>query len=309
MIRYIKRPFHHLLNASLPLLPDFRVVNNCINHLQYFRCQRKTINENQLNDITEYIFTRKNSPSLSNYGYFVDKDLVKQMIASLLGPNLVIPTLGVYRTIAELETFSCNTPYIVKPTHMSAKLIIKQSGSLTKPELKECQKWLGSSYFKHTREYNYRFLEPKVIIEPLIKLNGDIPPDYKFFVINKTCQLIQVDSNRFSEHKRDFYTANWDKLPIKLKYPNATEVMPRPDNLEEMVNIAEKIGGMFGFSRIDLYDTDDGIRFGEITLTPNNASQRFEPASVAKALYQEILRSRTASPDVVAPRPVKELAF
>ncbi len=273
----------------LQLIPDSRVMNHLINQLNHFRLHGRFMVRGRLSDINDYIFSIKNSPYSASYGFFIDKETVKSFVASVFGERYIIPTLGVFRDVAALSSFDYPTAYVVKPTHMSQKVLFKDGGRLTPQELQQCGKWLKYSYFARTRQYNYRFLEPKIIIEPFVGENGKVPPDFKFFVVNGKCQLIQVDYGRFADRSSDFYDPDWNKLDIQMGFGNSPYYLNVGDALEHMKELAEKIGACFEFIRVDLYLTEQGIKFGEYTFTPG---LRFEPAELGKAMYTKILAAK-----------------
>jgi TupA-like ATPgrasp len=271
-------------------LPDWHWMNVAISHIQHFRFHKKIVSPKNTRCLNDLIFLRKISPRMGNYGYFVDKDLVKSLVSTMLGSEYLIPTLGCYNNKEALATFKHDQPYIVKPTHMSSKVLIKkQGGPLTPDEVNECASWLKESQFRRTREYNYRLLEPKLIIEPLVQFEGSIPKDYKFFVIHGKFAVVQVDSTRHEGHKRDFYDRNWNHLALKVVHSNSGQIFPKPREWEKMVELAEKLGSIFDFVRVDFYETDDGIKFGEITLTPGNGREGYNPKSFGEGLYQKVL--------------------
>ena len=269
----------------LPKTYFFISLRNYISHFKnhgYFPLKKK------MQYLNDYLFFLKNSPSSTKYGFFIDKDSVKRFISAFLGEKYVIPTLGVFDDIEKLKDFSFSDKYVVKPTHMSGRIIIKDNGSLNKEELNLAQKWLKENYGKISRECCYMNLNPKILIESFISYKGEVPFDYKFFIVNGKCELIQVNMNRFTDPKLNLYDRYWNLLDLQFVYPNSPEVLPRPDNLEEMLEISEKVGSLFPFVRVDLYITDQGIRFGELTFVPAAGLAIFKPKEFEAKLYEKI---------------------
>lgn len=100
--------------------------------------------------------------------------------------------------------------------------------------------------------------------------------DYKIFNFNGKSKLIQVDYNRFINHKRRFYTSNWDKLDMILTYPDDKSiVIDRPKNLDKLIELAEKLATNIPFLRTDFYVINDKIYFGELTFYPEAGLAKF----------------------------------
>jgi hypothetical protein len=262
-------------------------VNVAVGHWDYWMNHGQPMRGQE--NLNDYIFAVKTNPAMAAYGYFADKHLVKSLIGTMLGEEYVIPSLYVSATGDGLENFYSAERYIVKPTHSCHQVIITK-GSLTSAQVTRAKHWLKSTLFQFTREYTYRCLEPKIIIEPLITYRGDVPPDFKFFMARGRCFLIQIDGQRFGDRPtRDFYTSDWEKLDLLMR-EEAGAPIPAPAELPEMLRISEKLGSMFDFARIDLYLSDHGIKFGEITLTPGAGHYTFDKQSVQESLYQEMRR-------------------
>ena len=270
------------------LSPDSHIFYLLINYLCHFIKHGYFPSKKNMKYICDYFFFLKNDPSAAKYSYFIDKDLVKNFISDVCGEKYVIHTLGVFSNTEELENFSFPDKYIVKPTHMSGKVIIKNGGALDKKEIQMAKKWLKQDYSKIAREYIYKNLKPKIIVEPLMEYNGKIPFDFKFFVINGKCEVVQLDLNRFIDHKRHLYDRNFKKLNLKLAYPTSPEVLKKPDKYSEMLEIAENLGSFFPFVRVDLYLTDEGIKFGELSFAPGGSLESFEPKEFEAELLQKL---------------------
>ena len=121
------------------------------------------------------------------------------------------------------------------------------------------------SYFLTNREENYRHLAPKVIVEPILFNTTNIN-DYKIFCFNGVPKIIQVDIDRFTKHKRNFFDLQWNPANIAIDKVNTTEKIEKPENLDEMINVARKLSEPFReFIRVDLYTDGKICKVGEIT--------------------------------------------
>jgi hypothetical protein len=212
-----------------------------------------------------------------------DKYLVRSFLESKLGPELskkiLMPMILVTDDPHKIDFNALPERFIVKATNGSGtNVIVREKNSETKKiVLQKTSDWLKRSYglFKH--EWHYFKIDTRIMIEELLlDESGKLPKDYKFFVFHGKCQFIQVNYDRFVNHKRTIYDSDWNRLDLSYQSPQGpTE--EKPGNLIEMINIVEKISEDLDFSRVDLYSLDDKIYFGEITLFPGSGFEVFTP--------------------------------
>jgi len=270
------------------LMPKTELFISARNYISFYANHGYFPSKKNMRYLNDYLFFLKNSASSSKYGYFIDKDSVKKFISAFLGEKYVTPNLGVFNDVKSLKEFSYPGKYVIKPTHMAGRIIIKDGGKLTEKELKTVEKWLKENYGKISRERCYINLNPKIIAEPFVSYKGEVPFDYKFFIVNGKCQMVQVNMHRFKDPRLNLYDKDWNKLDLQFVYPNSDEEVKRPDELEEMIEIAEKVGSLFPFVRVDLYIIDNGIRFGELTFVPCGGLALFNPKDFEARLYKEM---------------------
>lgn len=100
--------------------------------------------------------------------------------------------------------------------------------------------------------------------------------DYKFFCFHNKPYCVQVDSGRFGEHRQNFYDMDWKPLGIHCTYPCGGEIN-RPQNFDEMKQVAALLSEGFPFVRVDLYNTHGKVYFGELTFYPSSGYGQFHP--------------------------------
>jgi hypothetical protein len=226
---------------------------------------------------------------------FADKVAVRDYVAHAVGPEVLPQLYCVVRDPADLDRTRLPTQFVVKPNHASGLIWIVsedsthlESGSSTTHRdslewdllVATCRQWLATSYADVELEWAYRNVPPRILVEELLLgPDGRVPPDYKFFVFHGRVRLVQVDTDRFEGHRRNFYLPDWSVVDAQLTYPPAELERPRPDSLERMLHIAEVLGQGTDFVRVDLYDVAGRILFGELTSYPEAARQVFSPES------------------------------
>lgn len=149
------------------------------------------------------------------------------------------------------------------------------------------QRWLSTPYgwSGMKREWAYRDVPPRVLIEELLRgSDGGIPIDYKFYVFHGRCKFIEVARERFSHHMSDLYTREWSYLQVDFEQERTNDPQPRPQRLDEMLEIAERLAGSIDFVRVDLYALDDRVVFGEMTNYPASGKGPFDPPAFDRTI-------------------------
>ena len=143
------------------------------------------------------------------------------------------------------------------------------------------ESWLAQLYGQGpNREWAYGHVPRRLVVEELLLgADGAVPDDYKFFVFHGTCRYVQVDRGRFGRRTQDFFTHDWEHLPLSGGHPWAAPRCPRPERLEEMIRLAERLGRDTDFVRVDLYDLPGRVVFGELTSFPAGGDSPFDPES------------------------------
>lgn len=203
------------------------------------------------------------------YRMMSDKYAVRKFIAEKIGNEYLVPLLGVWDRVDDVDFDALPKQFVLKCNHDSAGLVIckdkkKLNIARAKKKLKKC---LKVDYFWAGREDNYRVVEKKIIAEKYMT-DGDKDEltDYKFFCFNGKPEFVQVDSGRFSKHIRNFYDTSWNFIDVQNGCMNdRTAVIPRPSNLDKMLEIAKILSEGMKHVRVDLYDISNQIYFGELT--------------------------------------------
>lgn len=230
--------------------------------------------------LTDYLYRIKVDGSLTDplRQFVTDKEFAKLYIESAVGPDYLPETYQVLRTADDIEAFVPDrVPCVVKPTHLSGSVLFHTNPDET-VDRDLLHKWLNTEYYSITREANYRYLRPKIVVEEFLSEDSvSAPKDYKLFCFHGVPKLIQVDSGRFGEHTRNFYDLDWNRLPMTRLYPAGEEDDDRPEPLQEMLEVAARLSSPFSFVRADLYAISTDVRIGELTFCPGGANEVMLP--------------------------------
>jgi len=286
---WFARVRREVFRSFLRSLPENRFGDRLVSTLQFLRHHKRLPNARMTyNDVLHRIKT--SDDMLHPLRVFVsDKEYMKLYVREIAGEQYVVPTLGVISSARDVDTYDFPQQCCIKATHTSGCVILRRDGEAIDREL--IKSWFDINYYRLNREANYKHLKPKVIIEPLLFGSWNLQ-DYKVFCLNGRPKLIQVDVDRYIQHKRKYFDADWNEQDFSIKYPRTDEVIPRPKNFDEMMSVAAKLSREFWFVRVDLYSDGERTYVGEITHCADNADGRFMPPSaelkVSKYLFDGV---------------------
>lgn len=212
-----------------------------------------------------------------------DKISVRSYVEEKIGNEYLIPLLGVWHKYDEIAFDSLPNQFVLKcNTGSGFNYVVKDKNVINHNEVRRMfDEWQSIKYeYMSGLEMHYSGIESFIIAEKLLDTkDGSDLKDYKLFVFDGKVKLIQVDIDRQHIHRRNLYTPDWEYLPYSILYPTAPDVsISRPDCLEELISVAEKLGQGFRHVRADFYISDNKIYFGELTFTHGSGTEKFTPS-------------------------------
>ena len=205
----------------------------------------------------------------NEYTKMADKYEVRQYIADKIGEEYLIPLLGVWDKAEDIDPDTLPEQFVLKCTHDSASVIIcKDKRNFDwNTAIEKLSKSLAVNYFYPSREWPYKNIVPRIIAEQyMVDESGTELKDYKIYNFGGKPELIQVDFGRFVHHERNLYDLNWNYIDEQIEYPKNSQVsIERPEHLELMLGLAEKLSQEIPSVRTDFYSINGRVYFGEIT--------------------------------------------
>lgn len=235
---------------------------------------------------TEKIQLRKLNYNNPLYIKCCDKYKVREYVKEKIGDEYLIPIYFAKETISEKDIKELPDSFVLKTNNASKTNIIVSDKKKLDIEntINLVNKYLKYKFGYRTFELFYNEVKPMVIAEKYIGTkDGKTPNDYKFHVFNNNGKpkiIISVDKDRFSNHARNFYDTSWNKLELSIGIGNINEKIEKPKNLDKMIDIALKLSEGFEYVRVDLYNLDGKIYFGELTFTHGSGYEMFTPDNV-----------------------------
>lgn len=191
------------------------------------------------------------------YTVWADKYEVRNYVAEKLGEQYLIPLLGVWNSADELKLDDLPEQFVLKCTHDSASVCIctNKKNFDWNAAMDKLQKSLNQNYYWHSREWPYKNITPRIIAEAyMTDESGTELKDYKIYTFGGEPYLIQVDFDRFHNHRRNLYTTEWEYIDETIEYSKDPNVkIAKPEHLEEMLECSRKLAVGTISLRTDFY--------------------------------------------------------
>lgn len=270
---------------------------------KFNRLQTYALNLDQPKTLNEKIQWLKLHDRKPEYTIYADKYAAREFIAKNFGKELLIPLLFRTTDYREVRAENLpNEPFIIKGNNgFGNSRIIRDKNGVDWDELRmACRTWLDTNYYWFDREWQYKNIPPCIIAEKLLQTReGRIPNDYKLHCINGVVQFVYVSVDREGVNKRNIYSRDWKPLYFtwnrkgkdfsKLR---GAEIEP-PATFQRMLELAEAVARLFHYVRVDFYDVDGKLYFGEITQFHGGGFDQMVPYEQDLAFGQMIDLNKT----------------
>lgn len=214
------------------------------------------------------------------YTQLVDKYAVRNYVERIIGSEFLFPALGVWNSFDEIDFNELPNKFVLKCTHDSGSVkIIKNKKELDIKSLRHFFRGrLKLNPYALGREYPYKNVKPRIIAEKFMcSHDGKAPNDYKFLCFNGEPYIMFVATERETDTKFDFFDMEFNHLPIYNIHPNSEKNIKKPDCFQTMIDIVKKLSTGMKFVRIDLYEIDGQVYFGEFTFFHGGGFWLFSP--------------------------------
>jgi glycosyltransferase len=270
------RVIAQFVKAISPLIKDDEMYLRIVYYLE----TKKKLNLNPPVSFNEKMQWLKLHCKDETYTDLVDKATVKEYISQCIGDKYLIPTLGVYNTVEDIDFELLPIQFVLKCTHDSGGLVIcknKQTLNIAAVR-KKMKKSLKTNFYMRGREYPYKNVQPRIIAEKYMDDNsGTGLIDYKIYCFGGIPQFLLVVSNRAICAYFDYYDLDFNHLPFMWGGVNSPYKIQRPEKLDEMLFLAQKIAKDSIQMRVDFYEVQGNVYFGEITFFDGAGFTPFEP--------------------------------
>lgn len=224
------------------------------------------------------LYDRKNI-----YTTMVDKYEVKKYVTNIIGEEYIIPTIGIYDKFDDIDFNKLPKQFVMKCTHDSGGLVIvkdKIKLDIEKAKIK-LEKSLNKNYYYNGREWPYKNVKPRIIIEKYMEDSSTTQlNDYKIMCFNgePKCSFVCTDrDNKELGLAVTFFDLEWNKMPFERHYRSSNKKIERPVNYNKMLELSKKLSKDIPFVRVDWYEINGKLYFGELTFYPGSGFEEFTP--------------------------------
>lgn len=259
------------------MLPDKQFLE-----LKYYLRLGKTLDISSPKSFNEKLQWLKLYDRKPEYHLLVDKYEVKRIVADKIGEKYIIPTLGVWNSFDEIDFEKLPNRFVLKCTHDSGSTVICKDKEIfnrseAKEKLESCR---NKDYYKLEREWVYKDIQPRIIAEPYMEDDATHElRDYKFFTFGgkAMAMFVACDRGNSEETKFDFFDMDYIHLPFINGHPNADIMPEKPKGFKLMIQLAEYLAKGIPHVRIDFYEVNGKVYFGEFTFFHWSGLVPFEP--------------------------------
>lgn len=237
-------------------------------------------NPQTFNEKLQWLKLNDRNPS---YTKMVDKYEVKKYVANIIGEEYTIPTIGMYKKFDDIDFNKLPNQFVIKCTHDSGGIVIcKDKNKLDIEKVKKkINAFLNRKYFYIHREWPYKNVKPRIIIEKYIDdgINTQLN-DYKIMCFNGKAKCSFVCTERDNKELGlavTFFNLDWKKMPFQRHYRTSNKKIYKPKNYHKMIELSEKLSKDIPFVRVDWYEIKDKLYFGELTFYPGAGLEEFTP--------------------------------
>ncbi len=216
------------------------------------------------------------------YTIMVDKYAVKKYVGDIIGEQYVIPLIGKWDCVEDIDWDNLPQKFVLKCNHDSGGIVICRDKNKLDIDVakKKLSKSIKRNLYYGTREWPYKNVKPCIIAEEYLEDEYGELRDYKIFCFDGVAKALFIATDRQKEGeetKFDFFDMKGNHLPLKNGHPNAVPTPSLPKSINEMKNLAEKLSKGIPHVRVDFYEVDGKVFFGELTFYHWGGVMPFEP--------------------------------
>ncbi len=275
--------YHILLNKIMPkLISDEKAV------IKYYKSHTGGVapdlkNPKTFSEKQQWYKLYSNDPLMEKCA---DKQDVREYIINCGYKHLLNESYGVYDDVDQIPIDTLPDKFVLKAAHSSGwNLIVQDKNSMDwDTEKKLMRLWLKQDNYWSGREWVYKNMKKRIVAEKYLEDESGGLLDYKFYCFNGEPRFLQLEVGRFTDHNtRNFYDMDWNLMPFGKELPHNPDVhIEKPFAFEEMKKIAKDLSKPFSYVRVDLYQVQGKVFFGELTYFPAGGAPDFVPSEYDK---------------------------
>ncbi|CEI73367.1 ATP-grasp fold amidoligase family protein [Romboutsia hominis] len=249
-------------------------------YIDFGRSYKRILNLKKPKYFGEKIQWVKLNGNLERYSNYVDKYEVRKIIEEKIGESYLPELYGVYNDATEIRFENLPQQFVLKMTNgTGGNIICRNKDDLDiERTIKTLNRWKNEKFYKYTKENQYKNVKARIICEEYLEDETGSLRDYKFHCSKKKVHMIEVHTDRFTDHKENYYDPEWNEMDVVCKLGKVHHIQ-KPANIEKMKRLAIELSENLPYIRIDFYSVNNRIYFGEFTFTPANGTDPMYPLS------------------------------
>ena len=278
VMKFSLRTLRNIKRLKYPLIKRFFGLKQLL-RVQFKDYYGYPLNLTQPNSLSEKIMWIKLHHDLDDLSPYVDKITVREYVRRTIGEPYLIPCLGIHDSVNDIDFDILPNQFVIKASHgCNWNIIVKDKNICDKEQIKrKFDQWLKTTYGTETNETCYRPIKGRILIETYLEEDSKSPRDYKFYCCDGEPLGLHVDFDRFGDATYRCYDTEWREFKKSIPTLPIPPLIPKPSNFDEMLEVCRKLSKGFSYVRVDLYNCNNQIYFGELTFTPGDGRAPFNP--------------------------------
>jgi hypothetical protein len=246
-----------------------------VDHLRFHKSFPNLSNPRTLSEKIAWRKLYERDPRMPS---LVDKITSKEQMAARFGEGFVIPTLATFASESEIDFGALQYPCVIKANHGSSMNLFLMERPADEEKVRgKLGRFLRFRYHAVREEWAYSKVKPRLLVEPFLAGGEHGLVDYKIHTFHGHAYAIEIITDRYTGHYGAMFDRDWNEIPCLFGAVKAPYTIPRPVQLDRMIDIAEQIGKDFSYVRVDFYEVEGRAVFGEITFYPGGGLDVVEP--------------------------------
>lgn len=256
--------------------------------LDHLRFHRKLPDLRNPRTFNEKIARRKLRDRDPRLPPLIDKIAAKQEMAARFGTDFIIPTIATFSRESDIDFGALPYPCVIKANHGSnMNLYLLERPVHESSVRRQLREFLGVDYHTIREEWAYSKIPRRLLVEPYVRGGEHGLIDYKLHTFNGRVFAIEVVTDRYTSHTGATFDPEWNELPCLVGSVRTPYPIPRPRDLDRMLDYARRIGSGFCYVRVDLYEVEGKVKFGELTFYPGGGLDVFSPPEFDEIFGQQ----------------------
>lgn len=248
-------------------------------YIDNFRAYGKVLNLKEPKYYGEKIQWIKLYGQVERFTPLVDKYQVRSYVEEKIGSVYLPELYRIYGNTNEIDYDELPEKFVLKLNNGSGGNIICRDKSLIDKELtnEKLKRLMKEKYYKYTKELQYKNITTIILCEEYLEDSEGGLIEYSLHCFDGEAKFIEVHTDRFNGYKENYYYPDWSEAEFRGKLKSSAKYIEKPKNLEELIEVAERLASNFAYVRVDFNAVDNKLYFGELTFTPASGTEGFYP--------------------------------